>query len=150
MRVLHGPHHRRRRWIRLLSPSVTALIVIAHGSRSALANDEVRALARWLEGQKVAERVEAAFLEQAEPTLEGAADLLIANGAREIRVFPLFLNSGRHVARDVPGLVASAAARHPGVVFHTLPHLGAADGFNAAVLTAIQSETVTATRPDAA
>lgn len=110
-----------------------ALVVMAHGSRAAVANDEVRALAAWLEADGAAARVVAAFLELAEPSLPDAITALAAEGARSVRVLPFFLNSGRHVGRDVPALVEAARAAHPALVVEVLPHVGAGDAFRAFV-----------------
>ncbi len=116
---------------------MNAIVIIAHGSRAAAANEEVRRLAAWLASQSIADLVAPAFLEQTTPSLATAVDDLVAAGATTILVFPLFLNSGRHVARDVPTAVFDAAERYPAVDFRLLTHLGGADGFNQAVAAAI-------------
>ncbi len=46
--------------------------------------------------------VEAAFLELGRPSLEEAADLLVARGVRQIVVIPYFLTPGTHLERDLP------------------------------------------------
>jgi sirohydrochlorin ferrochelatase len=114
---------------RLSSPSTFGLIVLAHGSRSAKANEEVRVLAQGLGHFVGASAAADAFLEQAEPPFEGAVASLASAGISDIRVFPYFLNSGRHVLVDVPKLIADAAARFPDVELTTLPHLGGLPGF---------------------
>jgi sirohydrochlorin ferrochelatase len=104
-----------------------ALILIAHGSRRADSNDEVRALAAALEAQ-LADRYQQvlpAFLELAEPSIPGAIDAVIAAGAREVVVLPYFLAAGNHVVNDVPALVAERQQAHPEVTLRLLPHLGA-------------------------
>ncbi|MBT9557474.1 MAG: CbiX/SirB N-terminal domain-containing protein [Myxococcales bacterium] len=114
---------------RLSSPLAFGLIVLAHGSRSTKANDEVRVLAQGLGHFIGASAAADAFLEQAEPSLEGAVGALASAGITDIRVFPYFLNSGRHVLADVPKLISDAAARFPDVQLTTLPHLGGLPGF---------------------
>ena len=54
------------------------LIVFAHGSRSAASNDEVRALASRLARDGAADRVDAAYLELAEPSLLSACAAAVA------------------------------------------------------------------------
>lgn len=54
-------------------------------------------------------------MESAEPTLAEAFEACVAAGAVEIVVHPYFLGPGRHTTRDIPRLVAEAAARHPGL-----------------------------------
>ncbi|MDP3937487.1 MAG: CbiX/SirB N-terminal domain-containing protein, partial [Deltaproteobacteria bacterium] len=56
-----------------------------------------------------------AHMESAEPTLTGAFEACAAAGAVEIVIHPYFLGPGRHTTRDIPRLVAEAAARHPGL-----------------------------------
>jgi len=108
-------------------------LLIAHGSRQPTANQEVQALAARLDAEGVAERVEACFLELAEPDLCVASAALVGAGAHEIRVLPLFLNQGRHVGRDLPALVEVARRQFPEVRFSLLPHVGAAEGYAALV-----------------
>jgi len=114
---------------RLSDPLSFGLIVLAHGSRSAKANDEVRVLAQGLGHFVGASAAAESFLEQAEPSFEGAIVALATAGISDIRVFPYFLNSGRHVLVDVPKLIADATSRFPEVALTTLPHLGGLPGF---------------------
>ena len=107
----------------------TALIIIAHGSRSAVSNDEVRALCEKLASSSSAGCVLPAFLELAEPSLSDTVAAAVADGADRLMVLPYFLNSGRHVTRDVPALVASAIEQHPDVSIQLLPHIGGSDAF---------------------
>jgi sirohydrochlorin ferrochelatase len=68
--------------------------------------------------------VEVAHMEIAAPDLAEAIDACAAAGAREIVVVPWFLSRGRHVAQDVPRLVADAAARHAGLVVRVAEPVG--------------------------
>jgi sirohydrochlorin ferrochelatase len=113
-----------------------SLLIIAHGSRRAASNDEVRALADAVRAQpgQAYEHVEAAFLELAEPGIpEGLTDLA-AKGATDIVAFPYFLAAGTHVAQDIPEAIAEFAARHPGVKVRLAQHLGASAALPAAIL----------------
>lgn len=117
------------------------LLLIAHGSRLEASNDEARALAARLAPQLAGEyaRVEAAFLELAEPSIPAGIDAAVAAGAGEVLVFPYFLTRGRHVAHDVPELVQAASARHPGVSIELAPYLGALPGLEALLVSALSS-----------
>lgn len=113
-----------------------SLLIIAHGSRRAASNDEVRALAdavRTQPGQAYA-HVEAAFLELAEPSIAEGLAALAAKGATEIVAFPYFLAAGTHVAQDIPEAIAEFSASHPGVAVRLAPHLGASAALPAAIL----------------
>lgn len=103
------------------------LIIVAHGSRRAGSNEEVRALAAALQvrvGRRY-QQVLPAFLELAEPSVPGAIDAAVAAGAQEVVLLPYFLAAGSHVASDVPALVAQRQQAYPQVRLQLLPHLGA-------------------------
>jgi sirohydrochlorin ferrochelatase len=98
----------------------TGVIVFGHGSRVDAANDHLRSLAARLRGAGRFPICEAAFLELASPTMPEAARACVEQGARRLVVVPYFLAAGRHVAEDIPLLVAEtrrllgpAAARIP-------------------------------------
>ena len=85
-----------------------SLILVAHGSRRAASNDEIRELTERLARQADGAfgRVSCAFLELAEPSIPDGIEQAVRAGAREVIVLPYFLSAGRHVAEDIPGLVA--------------------------------------------
>jgi sirohydrochlorin ferrochelatase len=105
-----------------------ALLIVAHGSRRAASNDEVRALS-----DSVAARdggrydiVSVAFLELAEPSIPAGLQGLIDAGMREITVVPYFLSAGRHVVEDIPAEVAKVNLPD-GVTVHIAPYVGRAE-----------------------
>jgi sirohydrochlorin ferrochelatase len=103
------------------------LLIVAHGSRRAQSNDEVRALARGLHARAGEfDAVSCAFLELAEPSIPDGLRDAIAAGAREVVVVPYFLSAGRHVVRDIPDEVEVVRAEHPDIVITVAPYLGAA------------------------
>jgi sirohydrochlorin ferrochelatase len=107
-----------------------SLILIAHGSRRQQSNDEVRDLTEALRRQagEALDRVECAFLELAEPAIPEAIDAAAAAGSDIIYVLPYFLNSGRHVAEDIPGIVGEKRRQYPDIELIQTPILGAAPG----------------------
>jgi sirohydrochlorin cobaltochelatase len=78
-------------------------------------------------------RVELAFLEFMQPTLDSVVDALAAAGARRIAVVPMFIAQGGHLKSDVPNLVAAARARHPECEIVQALAVGEADSVIAAM-----------------
>lgn len=104
------------------------LLLVAHGSRRAASNDEVRHLVERLTARTNGrfDHVGFGFLELCEPALATAIDAAVAKGARDITLVPYFLAAGTHVANDIPEVVEDRRQAHPGVRFRVTPHLGAA------------------------
>jgi sirohydrochlorin ferrochelatase len=113
-----------------------SLLIIAHGSRRAASNDEVRTLAAAVRAQAGAayEQVETAFLELAEPSIPDGLAALAAQGATDIVAFPYFLAAGTHVAQDIPAAIAEFSAAHPQVRVRLTAHLGASAALPGAIL----------------
>lgn len=113
-----------------------SLLIIAHGSRRAASNEEVRKLADQVRVQagNAYDDVETAFLELAEPSIPKGLAALAARGATEIVAFPYFLAAGTHVAQDISGAIAEFSAAHPAVKVRMTPHLGASATLPAAIL----------------
>ena len=101
-----------------------AIILLAHGSRDPLWRVPIEAVAAEIQNREPGTPVRCAYLELSTPTLPEAATELIAGGAREIRVFPVFFGVGKHAREDVPLLVAGIRQAHPGVTLDLLPSAG--------------------------
>ena len=73
------------------------------------------------------ERITAlAYLAPAKPTFEDVVAQLATAGVKEVVVAPVFFARGSHVKKDLPALVAEAAAKH-GMTFRVLPTIGEVD-----------------------
>jgi sirohydrochlorin ferrochelatase len=94
---------------------VTGLIVFAHGSSVASANEGVAQVTARMAVEGGYELVETAFLELAEPDLRQAVARLAERGADRIVVIPYFLTLGIHLRRDLPRIVEELAGIHGGV-----------------------------------
>jgi sirohydrochlorin ferrochelatase len=99
----------------------TGIIVFAHGSSVASANEGVRAVAAEMARDGGYELVETAFLELAAPDLAQAVEMVIARGARRILVIPYFLTLGIHLQRDLPRIVEELSAIHNRVEIRVAP-----------------------------
>jgi sirohydrochlorin ferrochelatase len=94
---------------------MTAVLLIAHGSRAAAANADTLALAAAL-AQRYPIAV-AAYLELADPDIEAGAAECVARGATRVILLPHFLSAGTHVRRDLTTARDRLAARYPAVEF---------------------------------
>ncbi len=104
-----------------------ALVMMAHGSRNALANQEFRDLVSEVAKLKSADysSVQACFLELAEPSFLSLAQELYRQGCRTIDFYPLFFNQGRHVQADIPSQIDDVRNQFPDLTISQLPHFGA-------------------------
>ena len=89
-----------------------SIVLFAHGSREPEWAQPFERIAAKLRNEF---RVELAYLERMRPTLGEALTSLISEGAKRVRIVPVFLGEGGHVREDLPKLTAAARARHPGV-----------------------------------
>jgi sirohydrochlorin ferrochelatase len=113
-----------------------ALLIIAHGSRNRSANDELRSMAgevKALAGERL-EMVHLAFLNHGRPDIPGGLEDCASAGADTVYVVPYFLNTGVHVATNIPNLVDSAQNNFPATDFRLLPHLGSLPQMPALIL----------------
>lgn len=101
----------------------TAIVLIAHGSRTVAANQAHRKMAVDLEAG-LGMPVWAAFLELADPLIPSAIHQAAAAGATKVLVLPYFLYPGRHLSLDIPELVTTTAAMHPEADIVMLPGFG--------------------------
>jgi sirohydrochlorin ferrochelatase len=101
-----------------------AVLLIAHGSRHALANDDLHQLASRFAGRGEYPIVEACFLELAEPDIVAGGDRCVARGATRVLMIPYFLSAGVHLTRDLVAARDEVRRRHPGVEFRLGSALG--------------------------
>ena len=92
-----------------------AVILFAHGSRDPLWHLPMQAVAAQVAAADPQVQVVCAFLELTTPDLPTAAAQLVAQGAQQLTVVPMFLGVGRHVREDLPVLMAALRQQHPGV-----------------------------------
>ena len=100
------------------------LIIVGHGTRDERGTAEFAELANLVATLAPATIVEGCFLELVEPDLMGGVERAVRRGAARLAVVPLLLVSAGHAKRDIPHLVAAAAARFPDVTIEQMPHLG--------------------------
>ena len=94
-----------------------AVLLISHGSRSPKTKQEIARLVNELKRKSKVPIFEFAFLEIERPSIPEGIRKCVDSGAREIRVLLNFLNSGRHVDRDIPRIIRDARTRYPKIKF---------------------------------
>ncbi len=105
-------------------PAGTAILLMAHGSRMASANDDLRCLADRLCERFPEAVIETAYLELAEPTIPQGAAACVRRGAVRVALLPYFLSAGTHVTEDLRRYQTAFAAEWPHVHFDLCPPLG--------------------------
>jgi sirohydrochlorin ferrochelatase len=103
---------------------MTALLLMAHGSRNAEANDDLRRLADEIRSGEGYAVVEASYLELAEPNIVEGGRRCVAQGAVRVVMAPYFLSAGVHVRRDLQAFRAQLAAEFPAVAFTLAEPMG--------------------------
>jgi sirohydrochlorin ferrochelatase len=102
-----------------------AILLIDHGSVKTEANEMLGAVADMV-GEMAGTDVIVGYahMELAEPSIAQGFDACVKRGATEIVAFPYMLSPGKHSTRDIPRLVAEAAAKYPGVSYTVTPAFG--------------------------
>ncbi len=103
----------------------TAILLMAHGSRIAEANNAAYEIAEMIRAASTFEIVEVAFREMHPPDIQSAIDRCVTQGAERILLMPYFLFVGAHVREDLPAEMTLAKQRYPQVEFAMGNHLGA-------------------------
>ncbi|PZP61499.1 MAG: cobalamin biosynthesis protein CbiX [Azospira oryzae] len=111
----------------------SAVILFAHGARDPQWRQPFEAMRLSVAERLAGVRVELAFLELMEPTLEDAMARLAGEGVTRVTLVPLFLAPGGHLRHDLPALLKALSARYPRVSVRVAPALGEAEGLRAAI-----------------
>jgi sirohydrochlorin cobaltochelatase len=116
-----------------IGAKASALLLFAHGARDASwAAPFLRMVAR-LRAKEPGVRVELAFLECMDPTLESAVEALATDGVKRITVVPLFLAQGAHLKNDLPKLLANIRAQYPSLEIDVSSSIGESEDLTNAI-----------------
>jgi sirohydrochlorin cobaltochelatase len=114
-----------------------AIVLFAHGARDPAWARPFEAIAGFMRERDPATPVVLAYLELMQPRLAEAVAGLVEQGARRVRVVPLFLGAGGHVRRDLPELLdtirAAHAGLHPGLQLDATPAIGESAAITCAI-----------------
>ncbi len=99
------------------------VLLVGHGTRDPAGVAEFLQAAEDRSPAKRARPLEPCFLEIAQPTIAEGFARLVERGVRRVTVVPLLLFAAGHAKRDIPALVAEAAARHGSLPMRHAPPL---------------------------
>jgi sirohydrochlorin cobaltochelatase len=95
-------------------PPGTGVMLCGHGSRNQLAVGEFAVLASRLSEKLPGVPVEYGYLEFADPVIHHGLDRLRAQGLNRILAVPGMLFAAGHAKNDIPSVLNTYAAQHPG------------------------------------
>jgi sirohydrochlorin cobaltochelatase len=96
-------------------PVGTGVMLCGHGSRNQLAVGEFASLAASLRAKLPGVPVEYGYLEFADPVIHHGLDRLREQGLSRILAVPGMLFAAGHAKNDIPSVLNSYAAKHPGL-----------------------------------
>ncbi|WP_457570466.1 sirohydrochlorin chelatase [Desulfovulcanus sp.] len=96
------------------------IIILGHGSRRKTVSQSFSRMVGRIAQRISNARVEPAFFSLGRPTLEEKASELIAEGCKEIIIFPYFLYNGNHVEKDIPTMLQSLKQKYSEINFRLL------------------------------
>lgn len=111
----------------------SAIILFAHGARDPSWAEPFRRIVTQMGQKQPGIRVELAFLEMMEPTLESAIAGLNAEGIGHITVVPLFLAQGGHLKKDLPRLLNDIRSDHPALRIDVTSAIGDSEDLTNAI-----------------
>jgi sirohydrochlorin cobaltochelatase len=100
------------------------LVLFAHGSRDPGWRRPFEKLKALAQDDLGADKVDLAYMEFHPPGLEEIAQQAWAKGIGRIRILPLFLAGGAHVANDIPEQVQVVKRSLPHMIVDVLPPVG--------------------------
>lgn len=101
-----------------------AIVLFGHGARDIRWREPFDRLASLWKAQHVDVRVELAFLELMQPSLEEVITSLVATGVGEVVVVPVFFGQGGHLRNDFPALLSACQEKFPDIALRATPAVG--------------------------
>ncbi len=94
---------------------MSVLLGVAHGSKDEGSQQVVRELLGLTAAQRPGLLAEAAYVDNASPSVRDAVRRLVEQGERDVTVVPLLLGAASHSKTDVAASVQAARFAHPGL-----------------------------------
>jgi sirohydrochlorin ferrochelatase len=127
---------------------ITAILLIAHGSRHEPANQDLRRMAGSVAELGLYSIVEPAFLELTVPEIPEAGGTCVSRGATRVLMIPYFLSAGVHLVRDLTAARDTLNERFPAVEFLLGSPLGPHPLLEALVLERVKELETAGPKPD--
>ena len=103
---------------------IECLVLLAHGSKDPQWRVPFERIVDAVEGQSGKTKVRLAYMEFIGPTLMDVARECVGQQISHLRILPLFLSIGAHLATDVPEQVNQAKAQFPQLEVELLAPVG--------------------------
>jgi sirohydrochlorin cobaltochelatase len=100
------------------------LVLLAHGSKDPRWRIPFERIVDAVQGQSGKTKVRLAYMEFIEPTLMDVARECVGQQILRLRILPLFLSIGAHLATDVPEQVNQAKVQFPQLEVDVLSPVG--------------------------
>lgn len=101
-----------------------AIVLVSHGARDRAWAAPLERLADMLRERRKHAWVRLAYLDSTPPDLLATLEALYREGARSIRVVPMFLGAGGHVVKDVGHALGTARRLRPDLRIELEPAVG--------------------------
>lgn len=101
-----------------------AIILFGHGARDPRWREPFDRLASLWQMQHPDILVELAFLEMMQPSLEQAVASLVAKGANQLTIVPVFFGQGGHLRNDFPVLLEECRVKFPKIQLRATSAVG--------------------------
>jgi sirohydrochlorin cobaltochelatase len=111
-----------------------AIVLFGHGARDARWREPFDRLAALWRAQCPNVLVGLAFLELMQPSLEEAISSLVAAGATELVVVPVFFGQGGHLRNDFPVILSTCREKFPAIQLSATPAVGEDDAVLQAII----------------
>ncbi len=108
----------------LASTDGACLVLLAHGSKDPRWRAPFERIAQELRHELGQRKVRLAYMEFVGPTLMDVAQECVGQSLLNLRVLPLFMAVGAHLAKDIPEQVAEVRGRYPQLTVEVLPPVG--------------------------
>lgn len=100
------------------------VLILAHGSKRTETEKILNSLTNKVKDITGESLIYQAYLQFSQQNLEVGVDYLVDRGATKIKVIPMFLFDGAHVAEDIPNELNEIRKKHPGIEVKLSRHLG--------------------------